>query len=183
MAVSLPNAMNVTEFLQQSSGKWFSQRTHHHSNTQMPESGKSDVYIEWLENNAPAVVQLCEQHQVNPATALGGMQIRWEGFVASSPDKQRGHTLVVAIADDGNPTQGRLLQTNPDRNGTPVLAGHYTMGDDEALTLITDFESMSAEERIWFASPNLRLRTRILKTPDGVSTTAFYSEIRMGGVQ
>lgn len=175
--------MNVTDFFQQSTGKWFSQRTHHHSAEQTPESGKSDVYIEWLENDAPPVVQLCEQQRVNPATALGGMQIRWEGFVARSPDKQRGSTLVVAIADDANPTQGRLLQTNPDKGGTPVLAGHYTMGEDEALTLVTDLDAASAEERIWFAGPNLRLRTRVLKTPEGVSTAAFYSEIRMGNVQ
>ncbi|MBD1913560.1 MULTISPECIES: phycobiliprotein lyase [unclassified Leptolyngbya] len=175
--------MNVTEFFQQSTGKWFSQRTHHHSTAQTPESGKSDIYIEWLENDAPTVVQLCQQQQVNPATALGGMQIRWEGFVAHSPDKQRGSTVVVAIADDTNPTQGRILQSNPDKTGSPVLAGHYTMGEDEALTLVTDIDSVSAEERIWFAGPNLRLRTRVLKTPEGVTTAAFYSEIRMGGAQ
>jgi len=44
---------------------------------------------------------------------------------------------------------------------TPV-AGRYIMGSDE-LTLITEYETMSSEERLWFASPNLRMRVSVLK--------------------
>jgi hypothetical protein len=42
---------------------------------------------------------------------------------------------------------------------------------------------MYSEERLWFASPNLRLRTSILKRFGGFSMASFCSEIRMGGVQ
>jgi len=171
--------MNVTDFFQQSAGKWFSQRTHHSPTAQTPESSRSDVYIEWLENDAPEVVQLCQQQQIDPATALGAMQIRWEGIVPRLPDKQLGAALVVAIANPTNPTQGQLLQSSNHK----IVTGHYSMGADEALTLVTPLEDGSAEERIWFAAPNLRLRTRVLKTAEEVSTAAFYSEIRMGAVK
>ena len=43
------------------------------------------------------------------------------------------------------------------------------MGSDDVMTLITEDETMFSEERFWFASPNLRLRTSVLKRADGVS--------------
>jgi len=56
------------------------------------------------------------------------------------------------------------------------------MGDDDALTLMGESETLYSEERLWFASPNLRLRTSTIKQLDGFSTASFCSEIRMGGV-
>jgi len=55
------------------------------------------------------------------------------------------------------------------------------MGSDQALTLVTEYETMSSEERLWFSSPNLRLRVSILKRFGGLSMASFTSEIRMGG--
>ena len=63
---------------------------------------------------------------------------------------------------------------------TPV-AGSYKMGSDDALTLTTEYETMWSEERLWFASPNLRMRVGILKRFGGFSMASFTSEIRMGG--
>jgi hypothetical protein len=60
------------------------------------------------------------------------------------------------------------------------VAGRYRVGEDGALTLITEYETMSTEERLWFASPNLRMRTSILKRFGGFSMASFCSEIRMG---
>jgi hypothetical protein len=58
--------------------------------------------------------------------------------------------------------------------------GQFAIGEDEALTLTTQHGETSSEERLWFASPNLRLRTSILKEANGFSATSFCSEIRMG---
>ena len=92
-------------------------------------------------------------------------------------EKQTGSTILVAIANPEKPNEGRLVVER-----TPVV-GRYIMGTDDALTLITEHESLYLEERLWFASPNLRLRAIILKRSGGFSMTSFYSEIRMGGAQ
>jgi hypothetical protein len=42
---------------------------------------------------------------------------------------------------------------------------------------------MYSEERLWFASPNLRLRTSILKRFGGFSMASLSSEIRLGVTQ
>jgi hypothetical protein len=55
------------------------------------------------------------------------------------------------------------------------------MGEDGALTLTTEYETMWSEERLWFASPNLRMRVSVLKRFGGFSMASFTSEIRMGG--
>jgi hypothetical protein len=61
------------------------------------------------------------------------------------------------------------------------VAGRYKMGNDGALTLTTEYETMWSEERLWFASPNLRMRVSVLKRFGGFSMASFTSEIRMGG--
>ncbi len=170
--------MDITEFFQQSAGKWVSQRTSHHPAFKQPEGGRSDFYIEALPSDDPAVVQLCQENGVDAALAVGGVRTRWDGVMEQNQGKRTGSALLVAIADPTQPNQGRLLR--PASEADP-LAGRYVMGDDEALTLIGESETLYAEERVWFASPNLRLRTSTIKQADGFSTASFCSEIRMGG--
>jgi hypothetical protein len=76
--------------------------------------------------------------------------------------------------------QGRLLREIVDANKTPV-PGRYKFDSDGALILTTEDENIFSEERLWFASPNLRMRVNILKSFGGFSITSFTSEIRMGG--
>ena len=172
--------MNITEFFQQSAGKWFSQRTSHHLAFKQSESGKSDIRIEMLPQDAPEVIQLCEQNEVDPALALCGARVTWDGTMEWDKEKHEGSTVLVPVADLDKPNEGKLLRDTGYAEKEPV-AGRYVMGDDDALTLITDYETMYSEERLWFASPNLRLRTSILKRFGGFSMASFCSEIRMGG--
>ena len=174
--------MNIVEFFQQSAGKWFSQRTSHHLAFKQSESGKSDIVIEMVPSNDPEVVKLCEQYEIDPALALCGARVTWNGTMEWDEEKHTGSTVLVPVADPENPNEGKLLREMGYAEKAPV-AGRYRMGGDEALTLITEYESMYSEERLWFASPNLRLRTSILKRFGGFSMATFCSEIRMGGTQ
>jgi hypothetical protein len=168
--------MDITEFFQQSAGKWVSQRTSHHPTFKQPESGRSEFYIETLAADDPAVVELCQAQGVDAAAALLGVRTRWDGTMEQNKGKRSGSTLLVAIAGD-TPHEGRLLFP---QNGAE-LAGRFVMGDDEALTLIAESPTLYSQERLWFESPNFRLRTSTLKGADGFSTASFCSEIRMGG--
>jgi hypothetical protein len=174
--------MDITEFFQQSSGKWFSQRTSHHLAFKQSESGKSDIVIEMMAKDDPAVVQLCQQYEVDPALALCGARVTWNGTMEWDEEKHTGSTVLVPIADPEKPNEGKLLRDQGYAEKASV-AGRYVMGDDQALTLITEYETMYSEERLWFASPNLRLRTSILKRFGGFSMASFCSEIRMGVTQ
>lgn len=172
--------MDITEFFQQSAGKWFSQRTSHHLAFKQSESGKSDIRIEMLPQDAPEVIELCQQNEVEPTLALCGARVTWDGTMEWDKEKHEGSTVLVPVADPDKPNAGKLLRDTGYAEKAPV-AGRYVMGDDGSLTLITEYESMYSEERLWFASPNLRLRTSILKRFGGFSMATFCSEIRMGG--
>jgi len=132
-----------------------------------------------LDKTDPSVIKLCEQYEMDPALALCGARVTWEGTMEWDEEKHAGSTVLVPIADAEKPNEGKLLREQGYAEKAPV-AGRYVVGDDGALTLITEYETMYSEERLWFASPNLRLRTSILKRFGGFSMASFCSEIRMG---
>ena len=174
--------MDIQEFFELSAGKWFSHRTSHHLAFKQSESGKSDITIEMLAQDDPEVIKLCQQYEFDPALAKCGARVSWNGTMEWDEEKHTGSTVLVPVPDADNPNQGKLLREMGYAEKTPV-AGSYIMGSDEALTLITEYETMSSEERLWFASPNLRMRVSVLKRFGGFSMASFTSEIRMGGVQ
>ena len=177
--------MDITEFLQQSAGKWVSQRTSHQFAFKQTGSSKSNIVVEMLPKDDPAVVKLCQQLTTDPTQALCGTRVTWDGIAERGEEKRSGSTLMVPIANPENPRAGQLLCEGGQKSS---ILGRYLMGEDDALTLMTEFDSVgsgmvSSEERLWFASPNLRLRTTTLKQSGGFSMATFSSEIRMGGVQ
>ncbi|MBD1879539.1 phycobiliprotein lyase [Coleofasciculus sp. FACHB-T130] len=171
--------MDIQEFFQLSAGKWFSQRTSHHLAFKQAESGKSDIKIEMLSAEDPEVIKLCEQYEVNPALAWGGARVSWDGTMEWDQEKHAGSSVLVPIPDPEKPNEGQLLRDMGYAEKASV-AGRYVIGSDNSFTLITEYETMYSEERIWFASENLRLRASILKRFGGFSMASFCSEIRMG---
>lgn len=174
--------MTIEEFFELSAGKWFSHRTSHHLAFKQSEDGKSDITIEMLAQDDSEVVKLCQQYEIDPALASCGARVNWNGTMAWDEEKHTGSTVLVTVPDPDKQNEGKLLREMGYAEKTPV-AGRYIMGSDEALTLITEYETMSSEERLWFASPNLRMRVSILKRFGGFSMASFTSEIRMGGGQ
>ena len=171
--------MDIVEFFQRSSGKWFSQRTSHDLAFQGAQGGQSELQIELLSKTDPAVVKLCEQYNLDPTLALCGARVTWDGTLEGAKAKQTGNTVLVPIADSNNPNAGQLLRAR-DSAEEVLLAGRYSVGSDEALTIVAESDTMYAEERLWFANPNLRFRTSILKQSDGFRSASFCSEIRKG---
>jgi hypothetical protein len=177
--------MNVREFFELSAGKWFSQKTSQHLTLKQSEQGKSDLVIEILPPDNPQVIDLCQRAGVDPSTIWGGVKYTWKGTLSwdnqpQSPTNRQGETIAIAIPDASTANTGKLFHATSGDARVPQVAS-YTMGDDDALTLITADEQISAEERVWFESNNVRLRTTIVTQPSGESIASFYSEIRMGG--
>lgn len=174
--------MNIVEFFEQSSGKWSSLRTSHHLAFKQQEGGKSNIEIEMLDKTDPAVIQLCELYEVDPTLALCGARVTWDGTMEWDEEKHSGSTVLVPIADTQAPNEGQLLREMGYAEKAPV-AGRYIMGSNDELTLITEYETMYSKERLWFESPNVRLRHSILKRFGGFSMASFCSEVRMGGAK
>lgn len=169
--------MKIEEFLEMCAGKWFSQRTSYHLDQTQVENSKSEITIERLSSDSREVIALCEQHKIDPSTTIGGTKASWDNSVDWGKTKQIGTAIVVVVPDGENPQVGKILQTAGTLSKTPV-SGRYVLGNDEALTLIVEEEKDRIEERLWFASSNLRLRTSSIANASGFSKMAFYSEIR-----
>ena len=174
--------MNVREFLELSAGKWFSQKTSQHLTLKQSEHGKSDLAIEILPLDNPQVVQLCQQASVEPSSIWGGIKYTWKGTVSWDTQPQnattpQGESIAIAIPDAPTANTGKFIYLN----GGKSHVSPYTLGDDNALTLITQTDNFRSDERIWFESDNVRLRTTIVTQASGDSLASFYSEIRMGG--
>ena len=171
--------MDIKGFFEQSCGKWFSQRTNQHLTYAQTEWGKSDVWISMLAADDVSVTQVCEQHGVNATEALFGIAVRWEGFMGKDPNKLSGQTVLVPVAEESE-AKGKLLRHTTLPQSLLAIA-QYTLDAEDVLTLITAQSDVHVRERIWFARPNLRLRSSLLKRPNDVDTTTFYPEIRAGG--
>ncbi|BAZ12068.1 hypothetical protein NIES4071_38960 [Calothrix sp. NIES-4071] len=168
--------MNIQDFFELSTGKWFAHRTVQDLAANKANEAKSEIIIEKLPETHPDVVKLCEVLQVASNSSLVAAKVNWNDTTKLN-QKNVGSTVLVLVASN-NPNEGKLLRqvSNEDK---PSL-GQYKLGEDEALSLSFESGTVSYEERLWFASDNLRMRVNVIKQAGGVNTTSLTTEIRMG---
>ncbi|MGV2828614.1 phycobiliprotein lyase [Myxosarcina sp. GI1(2024)] len=166
--------MDIKQFLDLSAGKWFSQRTNYLDNNKA-QSSKADLTVELLASDHSTVVGICQNARIDPQLSLGGLATSWDNSVDWGKPKQLGSAVIAIVPHEENKRTGKIL-----RQGDSNSDGRYILGDDGALTLIIETDKICTEERQWFASDNLRLRTNIVrdKHRGTIVQTSFYSEIR-----
>jgi CpeS-like protein len=174
--------MDIQEFFEISAGKWFSQRTSTYPGYSQPETGKTDLRIGYLAKNDPLVANLAQEFGIASGLAICGLELTWDGQIELTKVKQAGSALLIAIADPDHPQQGTLIRSWKGAEKKP-LSSRYQIGVDDALTLFSEEEALIAEERLWYASPNLRLRTTILTQSNHFRLSSFTTEIRLGVTQ
>ncbi len=172
--------MDAMQFFRQSAGQWQSLRTTHHLAFRQAEKGHSKINVEALSADDPKVVEICQMHDVDPAIAAGGAYVTWNGEMAwdKEDENHSGSTVFAIVPDADNPRTGRMLRERGYAEIVPVV-GQFEMDEDDALILITEYETMSSIERFWFASPNVRMRTSAVKRFGGFNTSTFCTEIRI----
>lgn len=168
------------EFFELSTGKWRSQRTTHHLAFKRSEAGESNIIVQALAADDPKVIEICQLHEVDPKLAIGGAFVSWQGAMGwdKEDENHEGSTVFSLIPDVDNPRQGSLLRERGYAEIVPV-AGRYQMDDEDALVLITEYETMSSIERFWFVSPSIRMRSSTVKRFGGFSTATFCTEFRV----
>ena len=172
--------MEVMDFFRMSAGRWQSQRTTHHLPFRRAELGGSTIVVEALDADHPSVAEICTLHSVDPALAVGGAHVQWQGAMAwdKEDETHEGNTVFALVPDPDNPREGQLLRERGYAEIVPVI-GRYEIDDEGGLVLITEYETMSSVERFWFPHPGLRLRTSVVKRFGGFSTASFCAESRL----
>lgn len=171
--------MNIKQFLEQTGGQWFSQRTTYNLDQEesQVENSKADLSIEILPADHPQTINLCQTNSVDPNLILGAIATSWDNSSDWGKPKQKGSSLIALVADEHDARRGQILRiiSQPEQK---IIVGNYILGSDEALTLTLEQDHNCVEERIWFGSPNLRMRTIINKHQNQCVMTSFYSEIK-----
>lgn len=172
--------MDAMEFFQKSAGRWRSQRTTHHLPFRRSETGDLDISVESYSKDHPKVVEICELHDIDPTLAIGGAYVKWGGAMAwdQEGEDHDGNTVFALVPDDETGRKGRLLREKGYAEVVPVV-GRYEMDEEDGLTLITEYETMSSIERFWFVTPDLRFRSSTVKRFGGFNTAGFCAETRI----
>ncbi len=173
--------MDVMEFFQHSAGQWQSQRTTHHLPFRRAELGGSNITVEALDKDNEKIIAICELHEIDPALTVGGAYVAWHGEMAWDRDGEGNHegtTVFALVPDEDNPRKGRLLRERGYAEIVPVV-GRYEMDDEDGLILETEYDTMSSVERFWFMTPDLRMRSSIVKRFGGFNTASFCAETRV----
>ncbi len=168
--------MQNVNFFKKQGGRWFSQRTTHYLKTGGSKAGKSDLEITYIDAGADDIVRLCDDASWPASDAVGGLRIVQKSTIIGGQTRNQS-TLLVAIATDDN--SGKLL-SQPD--GKPISQLSQYRFENDVLTIVTEVNGLRAEERWWFITDKLRMRTHVLSDQAGQTMASFCSEIRLGDV-
>ena len=168
------------EFFNQSAGRWRSQRTTHHLAFRQAEKGSSTIAVTALAADDPKIIEICQMHEIDPSLAAGGAHVTWNGEMAwdKEDENHKGSTVFAIVPDPEDPRKGRMLRERGYAEIVPVI-GRFEMDEEEGLTLVTEYETMSSIERFWFAGPNVRMRSSAVKRFGGFNTSTFCTEVRI----
>ena len=169
--------MTILDFFEKSVGKWFSQRTSYHlaQQEQWHQSDKTDLIIKAAAKHDEDLLRICRAGKLDESQLLGGLRIEW----AQTLQKKAGASYLAALGSSAEASEGLLLRSVSAPGEASVL-GRYMINPDESVTLIAEQPDLYSEERLWFAAPNLRLRTSLMRqSSTGFENSSFYSEIRM----
>ncbi|MBP0001720.1 MAG: phycobiliprotein lyase [Cyanobacteria bacterium SID2] len=172
--------MNITKFFRLSLGRWKSQRTGHYLELSHFEDRRSTIEVTLLEPNHPAVVRCCQDCGVDPDTVTLPYQIDGYDDRSSNVFQDRlSRSIVVPVPNPDNANFGKLLQLHLEPSAS-ISIGDYELSRNGTFTVLSSQDTAILEERIWFATPNLRLCVSIVRPSDeAVTTTTFTSDTRV----
>ena len=171
----------IEAFVSRSFGAWNARRSGHNLAFRHVEEIASDIRITPVSPDDPQLDQLLQANGVDPSSICCPFQMSWEGSSDWDEDAASSGTCLLAPVPE-TPTTGQLLRSQGYAEQIPSV-GTYRFSDDGTFVLVTPYEAASAEERIWFATDDLRLRVSMMRTSSGrgVLQASFSSEIRQSG--
>ena len=172
------NQITIEEFIDKSIGEWKSLRSTHTIAFQEFENTTSNIFISYLSLDSSEAKNLLEKFNfsLNPKFAI---KIIWQA------------TSDWAIEDKSDPNETILIFSPKDINSGIILRNkgyaeiihtysNYFIDPQENLNIITEYNSILSEEKIWFISDHLRARYSLIKNKEfgSLIQTSHSSEIR-----
>ncbi|NJK64999.1 MAG: phycobiliprotein lyase [Synechococcaceae cyanobacterium SM2_3_1] len=177
MSTDPPQIHTVTAFFELSAGTWNHQYTSYILPTRgHSRGGKSTIILTPLSPQDPQLQDLLQLSPGSPSS-ISGLRAAWQGQQDEDTTTYQGSSLLVLLPTSSENPQGELVQQQQTPTDSSVR-GRFLLGQDGVLSLQTQIGAVTCEERIWFASENLRLRTRLLQHEGGYSIASFHSEVR-----
>ena len=172
------NQTTIKEFVDKSIGEWKSLRSTHTIAFQEFENTTSNIFISYLSLDSDEAKNLLNKFSfsLNPIFAI---KIIWKA------------TSDWAIEEASDPNETTLIFSQKDKNSGIILRNkgytelihtysNYFIDKKENLNIITEYNSMISEEKIWFISNHVRARYSLIKNKEfgSLIQTSHSSEIR-----
>ncbi|MDY7013167.1 MAG: phycobiliprotein lyase [Cyanobacteriota bacterium] len=167
----------MMDFFRKSEGVWWSQRTVHHFDTTMDESGESKLHVRVVTPDDPRVAGICKSQGLDPAIASGGASFMWQAHEDDRDPNPDNAAVLLDVPDDETGRSGKLLRDRGYVEKIPVVS-RYWFGQDGILTIDTDYENNQGQERCWFMTDDFRVRVSTVRMLNGVYLMAYCSERR-----
>ncbi|ELR99736.1 phycobiliprotein lyase [Gloeocapsa sp. PCC 73106] len=171
------HSMTMMDFFRKSEGIWFSQRTVHRFDALDDESGESNLIVKVLEKDDQRVMQICQDHGVNPDLVTGGASFNWQDNLEDREPNPNYAAILVDIPHAQNPRLGKFIRNRGYVEGIPVVSS-YQFTDNGVLTIETEYDRNQGQERCWFVNDNFRVRVSTVRMMNGVNLMAYCSERR-----
>ena len=170
--------ITIKEFIDKSIGEWKSLRSTHTIAFQEFENTRSNIFISYISLDSSEAKNLLGKFNfsLNPKFAI---KIIWRA------------TSDWAIEDESDPNETILIFSQKDMNSGIILRNkgyaeiihtysNYFIDPQENLNIITEYNSIISEEKIWFISNHLRARYSLIKNKEfgSLIQTSHSSEIR-----
>ena len=173
--------MTIEEFFLKSVGEWNSMRSGHSLAFQEFEEIRSKVKIHHAKKNDPRVIKLLKDNSITNNGLEKAYLINWEAksefWDKDQKEKSSGETIIIPL--EISKTEGKIIRSIGYTEAIQVIS-LYKILEDGTLTIYSNYNHISTEERIWFISNNLRSRSSVSRaiTSEAILQTSYASEIR-----
>ena len=173
--------MEIEQFVALSSGEWKSMRSGHSLAFKVFEEIISTIKIEVLSLEDPEIKQILNRSPYNHSQASSPFKIEWEAESDWEPNSlepsSKGYCYLIPFPK--SLTTGHLIRSQGYLEKIYTTSS-YSFLEDGTFYLKTKYNHSLCDEKIWFASENVRCRSSIIYSSDGKSIlqTSFASEVR-----
>ena len=173
--------MNIDQFVAKSIGLWRSMRSGHSLAFQQFEDVLSTICISATQENDPEIIKFLSSNKEAKSSKISSpFKMTWQAESDWNIEQEAvssGSCILIPLPVSSN--AGLLFRSKGYAEEESAISEYLFLGDGTFI-LKTQYGQSIAEERIWFASDNLRCRSSIIKTSSGtgILQTSFASEVR-----